>query len=147
VASHLWRFCCRFASHAATLDLPLQQPQAGWASKYHGTPAPTYVGRHGAASSATAARTHCWRRHQQYPSATAPKSRPNANPTLGVATCNAHTPPGFGDIEPRTATRQVRVAEARLPYWSALPRNEALAQLQNSQLSERKPGFTEQIAA
>jgi hypothetical protein len=39
------------------------------------------------------------------------------------------------------------VSEARFFITECLPRNEALAQLQNSQLSEQKPGFTEQTAA
>ena len=52
-----------------------------------------------------------------------------------------HTPPEFRMPGSRTATHQAGVPEARLPYRSVSPRNEALAQLQNSQLSEVITGF------
>jgi hypothetical protein len=145
---------CRFESHAATTaTIPTpgmlvaagrQQPDAGR------TPADRYTihrMRQPRKASCNRIHRHGCTRTRLAPPPTVPFCRTRQgsdqrqSSAWGMHHAAPHTPSGLGKPSSRTATHHTRVPEARLFYRSALPRNEALAQLQNSQLSEQKTGF------
>ncbi len=146
VESRLWRFCCPLASHAAILDPPPQQPRAGWVPPLPGTCVSTSSGRPGAGPSPRLP-LHCWRRHQQYPSAIPSKSWHNANPALGCCRTQRPYAVRVGNLKSRTAARQLGAAEARLTYWSACRETKHSLSCRTRSSANKKPGFTEQIAA
>ena len=141
-------FVCRFMSHAATqgrLSL-IQMPMTRRTGCFPKVPrvwqrTPIGVGRHRTGSIATAARAHCWRRHQQCPSATPATGWAYAKSAPGACWMQCPTRHlGSGRQHPeRPLTRECQKLDYALQ--ECLPRNEALAQLQNSQLSEERTGF------
>jgi len=97
--------------HLSSSLMPLGYP--------HGTRSPTSEGRPGTGSIATAALRTAGAATSNTLLPSPPRVGTMPIQRLAVAECNADTLLGFGKLKSRTATRQVGVAEARLPYWSA----------------------------